>query len=214
MDECAIVINNPRVQIRDTPPTQQMELSLRTPRLLLRHWREEDRAEFIRVNQISDEFWRPWLPVAPGGKSLDQLFDLGLSVASRGMADGTQCRLLGFGSDGRLVGFFSLSEIVRGVFQNAYAGWRVSADAVGQGLGTEGALGLLDLAFTAPLPGLGLHRVQANIIPDNAASLRVAEKCGFRREGYAPRYLQIAGRWQDHIMFAKTTEEHRPVYLI
>jgi ribosomal-protein-alanine N-acetyltransferase len=53
-----------------------------------------------------------------------------------------------------------------------------------------------------------LHRLQAAIMPRNAASLRVIEKLEFRREGYAERYLQIAGRWEDHILFAKTSEEH------
>jgi ribosomal-protein-alanine N-acetyltransferase len=50
--------------------------------------------------------------------------------------------------------------------------------------------------------------VQANIIPGNLPSLRVAQKCGLRREGMAPRYLKIAGQWQDHVMTAKTIEEH------
>jgi ribosomal-protein-alanine N-acetyltransferase len=136
-----------------------------------------------------------------------------LDSAQRGWASGTQCRLVGCLPDGRLAGFFSLSEIVGGVFQNAYAGWRVSADVAGRGLGTEGVLALLDMAFASRPAGLALHRVQANIIPTNAPSLRVAEKCGLRQEGYAMRYLKIAGRWQDHVMFARTAEEHRFVYL-
>jgi ribosomal-protein-alanine N-acetyltransferase len=85
----------------------------------------------------------------------------------------------------------------------------VSAEVVGRGLATEGVRALLDVAFAAP-PGLALHRVQANVIPDNVRSLRVAEKAGFRREGYAPRYLKIAGEWRDHVMFAILADEHTP----
>jgi len=65
---------------------------------------------------------------------------------------------------------------------------------------------MLDFAFSGI--GAGLHRVQANIIPSNLASLRLAERAGFRREGLAERYLNIAGEWQDHLMYAKTREEH------
>ena len=54
---------------------------------------------------------------------------------------------------------------------------------------------------------LGLHRVQAAVMPNNPASLRVLDKAGFRREGLAERYLQIAGVWADHVLFATTVEE-------
>ena len=54
---------------------------------------------------------------------------------------------------------------------------------------------------------LGLHRVQAAVMPRNAASIRVLEKNGFRREGLAPRYLRINGEWEDHLIFARTAED-------
>ena len=193
------------------PPLPRV--SLRTPRLILRPWESGDRDEFVRVSQASAEFWRAWMPATAPDETLEQMFDRMLEVSLRGWTSGTQCRLLATLGDGRIAGFFTLSEIVRGSFQSAYAGWRVSADVARQGLGTEGVNGLLDLAFAPPPVGLGLHRVQANVIPSNAPSLRVAEKCGFRREGYAPRYLKIAAQWQDHVMFAKTVEEHTFVYL-
>jgi ribosomal-protein-alanine N-acetyltransferase len=55
--------------------------------------------------------------------------------------------------------------------------------------------------------GLGLHRAQCGIIPSNAASLAVAERVGFRREGLARRYLKINARWQDHVLLAVTLED-------
>ncbi len=76
----------------------------------------------------------------------------------------------------------------------------------GQGLMTEGIRLALGFAFGAA----GLHRVQAAIMPRNQASLRVVEKVGFRREGFAQRYLQIAGKWEDHLLFAITQEEWPP----
>jgi ribosomal-protein-alanine N-acetyltransferase len=65
-------------------------------------------------------------------------------------------------------------------------------------------LGLvLDEAFGS----LGLHRVEANIQPENQASIRLVQKCGFRREGFSPRYLKIVGQWRDHERWALLTEE-------
>ena len=108
-----------------------------------------------------------------------------------------------------LVAFLSLSQVFRGPFQNAFAGWRVSTPHCGKGIGREAVKAMLDIAFD-PLPlGLGLHRVQANVIPTNEPSLKLAQAVGFREEGYAIKYLEIAGRYQDHVMFAKLAEEHR-----
>ena len=71
------------------------------------------------------------------------------------------------------------------------------------GFASEGIRLTLERAFTE----LGLHRVEANIIPDNAPSIATAKACGFRKEGYSPRYLKIAGRWQDHERWAITIED-------
>lgn len=180
----------------------------RTQRLALRAFEEADEDEFVRVLEVSRERWAPWIPARPEGWSPREQFRRELHRSATGAAEGTHLRLGAFLDDGRLAGLFSLNEIVRGVFQNAYAGWSVSADAGGQGLGTEGVRALLQIAFT-PFPGgLGLHRVQANIMPTNAPSLRIAEKAGFRREGLAMRYLQIAGVWEDHVTLAVTLEEY------
>jgi len=155
---------------------------------------------------VSRAAWAPWTP-APA-PSLDET-DRFLRELNRGVLlarAGTHLRLGAFDDDGRLVGLFALNEIVRGVFQSAYASWQVAADRMGHGLGTEGVRTLVDIAFDE-VGGLGLHRVQANVMPTNAASLRVAEKVGFRREGVAKRYLKIAGSWEDHVLLALTSEE-------
>jgi len=183
-----------------------MVREIRTQRMVLRPLAEPDRAEFIRVRTVSADLFRPWFPARE--KSLEETFDDELAKSRQ---EDRHLRLVGEMPDGRLAGFFNLGEIVRGVFQNAYASWSVSAEAAGQGYGTEGVGALLDLAFSER--GLGLHRVQANIIPRNERSLRLAERVGMRREGIALRYLRIDGAWQDHVMYAKTAEEHELLYL-
>jgi len=102
-----------------------------------------------------------------------------------------------------LVGRVRLSGILRGPFENAYLGYFVSERHNGRGHATEAVRQAVDAAFGE----LGLHRVQAAVMPRNVASVRVLEKAGFREEGFAPRYLQIAGAWEDHKLFAVTAEE-------
>jgi ribosomal-protein-alanine N-acetyltransferase len=106
-----------------------------------------------------------------------------------------------------MAAFFGLSQIFRRAFNNAYIGWSVSAEVARQGYGAEALTAILDFAFTLDPAGLGLHRLQANIIPENAPSICLAEKVGLRREGLARRYLHIAGAWRDHFVYAITAEE-------
>lgn len=183
--------------------------SIQTDLVLLRTLRWEDRAEFVRIHEISREHFGPWMPTHPPGQSLSDVFQRALADAEKGAREGTGIRLVAVLPDGRMAGIFALSQIFRGAFQNAYAEWRVSSDQLRRGIATSGVMGLLDLAFSPEPDGLGLHRVQANIIPSNRASVRVAEKAGFRVEGEAKDYLKIDGRWRDHRMFAKLAEEHR-----
>lgn len=189
-------------------------IELRTERLLLRPLREEDRETFIGYHEKSRDHLRPWSPRMPDGVTMDQFFTQQLERSQRGLKDGTVLRLGAFlPAGGGLAGMFNLNNIVRGVFECADAGWQVGIGYTGKHLATEGVWALLDIAF-APAPlGLGLHRVQANVIPQNTASLRVAEKCGFRREGLAEKMLRINGAWQDHVMHAKLASEHEGRWL-
>jgi [ribosomal protein S5]-alanine N-acetyltransferase len=196
-----------RTAVKEAAPGNVVD-EIRTERMRLRSIAEADRAEFARVHRVSEAHFRPWSPGHDG--SADDLFDRELRKLA---SPRRHVRWVGEVAGGRLVGFFNLGEIVRGVFQNAYASWAVSADATGRGYATEGVWALFDLAFSVER-GLGLHRVQANVIPENERSVRLAERVGMRREGKAERYLKIAGAWRDHWMYAKTAEEHTPRYLL
>jgi len=105
-------------------------------------------------------------------------------------------------AEAELVGWITLSCIERGVWQNCNLGYSVSQSCNGRGIATAA----VRLAVTAAFDELELHRVQAAVMPTNAASIRVLEKNGFRREGHAPRYLKLAGRWEDHDIFAITND--------
>ena len=105
----------------------------------------------------------------------------------------------------RVLGRVTLGRVIRGPFQNAFLGYWVDVGTQGKGVMTEAVRAVVGYAFDT----LALHRVQAGVMPRNAASIRVVEKVGFRSEGLAVRYLQIAGKWEDHVIFALTREEWR-----
>lgn len=108
--------------------------------------------------------------------------------------------------DGAIVGCTNLSQIFMGGFQNAYMGYWAGAPYAGQGYMTEGVALVLTHAFRV----LKLHRIEANLQPENAASRALVQRLGFRMEGFSPRYLKIAGRWRDHERWCMLREDWRP----
>ena len=104
---------------------------------------------------------------------------------------------------GELVGRVALDNVVRGAWQNATIGYFVDQERNGHGIGTDAVRAAVDYGFREA----GLHRVQAGVMPRNVASIRVLEKVGFRLEGVSVRYLQINRVWEDHNMYAITSEE-------
>jgi ribosomal-protein-alanine N-acetyltransferase len=100
--------------------------------------------------------------------------------------------------DDALVGVIDLSRIARGNFQSAYLGYRIGAPYARQGTMTEA----LALAVRHAFRTLRLHRLEANIQPENEASIRLVRRLGFVREGFSRRYLKIGGRWRDHERWA------------
>lgn len=120
----------------------------------------------------------------------------------------TRQRLLlwsGEAGDEDLVGYFSLGEIVRGALNSALLGYWGVLPHTSRGYMSAGMELLLRHAFRATR----LHRLEANIQPENRASIALARSAGFRQEGFSPRYLKIGGRWRDHERWAITVEVWR-----
>ena len=104
--------------------------------------------------------------------------------------------------DDAIVGFFNLSEIIRGPLQQAFLGYFGFVPRTGAGYMREGMMLTLAQAFQS----LKLHRIEASIQPENARSLALVRATGFVREGHSERYLKIAGRWRDHERWAINAE--------
>jgi ribosomal-protein-alanine N-acetyltransferase len=192
-------------------PWQAPLLSTRivTERLVLRPPRTSDVPEVRRALRANSAHLRPWsVAPAPGEDPLS------LTSVSRAVLRHRREWKRGQSfvlfvcpreDDARVIGRVTLGGILRGAFQNAYLGYWIDAEHQGRGLMTEAVRATTTFAFGMA----ALHRVQAAVMPANKASLRVLEKAGYRREGSAARYLCIAGAWEDHILFAVTTEEWR-----
>jgi ribosomal-protein-alanine N-acetyltransferase len=102
-----------------------------------------------------------------------------------------------------LVGSIGLTGIARGPFQNAMLGYALDGQLQGQGLMHEALEAVIEHAFS---PAMGLHRIQANVRPENLRSRHLLEKLHFDHEGFARDYLYIDGAWRDHLMFALRNE--------
>ena len=97
-----------------------------------------------------------------------------------------------------IVGICTLDPISRGPFQNGVLGYSLAARVVGRGYMSEAIRSVIARAFGP----LDLHRIEANVRPENERSLALLERLGFVREGFSPRYLHIDGDWRDHIRTA------------
>jgi [ribosomal protein S5]-alanine N-acetyltransferase len=148
--------------------------------------------------RASRRLHHPWSSPAT---DLDAFAD----VLARAESEEYDVQLARLRKTGEIVGYFALSQIVRLGFQSAYIGYDGSAPHAGRGYMTEG----LELMLRRVFRVLRLHRVEANIQPGNTRSRALVERCGFRLEGFSPRYLKIGGRWRDHERWAMTVEDWR-----
>jgi ribosomal-protein-alanine N-acetyltransferase len=108
--------------------------------------------------------------------------------------------------DGLLAGVININEVVRGSFCGGYLGYYALAPQQGRGYMLAGLKAVVRLAYRK----YGLHRLEANIQPDNLRSIALVRSLGFRLEGYSPKYLKVAGRWRDHERWALTSEDWKP----
>ncbi len=181
-----------------------------TERLELRPPRPGDVPELRRVLRKNAEHLRPWSRKARSGEDPTSLTALSKAVLTD-RSEWRQGKAFAFLATAReldapIMGRLALTNVTRGALEGASLGYWIDMDRQSKGLTTEAVRAVLDFAFGPA----ALHRVQVNVMPRNIASLRVIEKLGLRNEGLAVRLLQIAGEWEDHLMFAVTAEEWNP----
>jgi ribosomal-protein-alanine N-acetyltransferase len=178
---------------------------LSTERMVLRAPRSADYAEWRALRRESRDFLKPFEPRWSEADLSQQVFAARLRRGRSEARAGTDFSFLIFQKLPErelLVGGLTLSNIRRRAAQFANLGYWMGRDYAGQGLMTEAVRIVLPHVFST----LGLHRVHAAFLPGNDASRRVLEKNGFKEEGYAEKYLQIDGKWADHVLFGLTRE--------
>lgn len=184
-------------------------LSITGKRVLLRPLTVSDYEAWREVRTRSRDWLVKWeprpLPGQPDATEDKRIFAARCGARERERQLGSG---YGFGvfvgpERDRFAGEINLSSVQRGPYQNAYVGYWIDEAVAGNSYTPEAFVVLCRFAFE----DLGLHRLQASIIPRNAPSHRVAAKVGLRNEGTAVRYLEINGRWEDHVRYAITAEE-------
>jgi ribosomal-protein-alanine N-acetyltransferase len=167
-------------------------------RVVVRSLTAGDRDAFVSAMRASRSLHHPW--ASP--PTTDAAFD---ALLARTRNESVEAMLACRREDGAIVGYFNLSQIIRGPLQSAFLGYGAVAQYSGRGYMTEGMMLVLRRSFGE----LRLHRVEANIQPGNHPSIALARRCGFVCEGFSERYLKVAGRWRDHERWAIRAEQWR-----
>ena len=177
------------------------------PRVTLRAPRPGDYMAWRNLRRDSRDFLKPYEPRWSEADLSHRVYSARLKRGREEVRAGTD---YGFfvllREDGReiLVGGLTLSNVRRRAAQFVNLGYWMGRDYAGRGLMTEAVGVVIPFVFDT----LGLHRIHAAFIPDNTASRRVLEKNGFKEEGFAENYLQIDGKWADHMLFGLTRERY------
>lgn len=181
-------------------------LRVETDRLTLRPPQHTDFRAWTDLRQVSAAFLQPWEPTWASDHLTRKSFTNRVYWAHRSIRNETALPLFVFlRCDDRLVGAITLDHIRRGPAQSATLGYWIGERYARRGYMRETIEALVHHAFHR----LDLSRVEAACLPENAASRGVLEKSGFKYEGVAQSYLQIAGRWRNHVLYANLRPDRR-----
>lgn len=165
-------------------------------RVFIRKPLDEDWQELLFLHQRSRTFHYPWISPPLTEEECKNYINRCQNKDYEGL-------LICHSIDQNIVGVANLSQIFYRAFQNAYLGYYVDVEVAGQGFMREGVSLALNYAFNT----LNLHRVEANIQPNNIASINLVKGLGFTQEGFSRRYLKINGEWRDCERWALTVED-------
>ena len=159
-----------------------------------------DFSEWASLRERSRAFLTPWEPIWPSDDLSRGAFRRRIKrYVEDQRSDQAYAFLILRSGDNALLGGLTLANLRRGVAQAASIGYWVGEPFARRGYMSAAVRALIPFSFGS----LRLHRLEAACIPDNAASIALLEKTGFRREGYAREYLCINGVWADHLLYAR-----------
>lgn len=166
-----------------------------TGRVFIKLVSRADSKELVEANIRSKDYHGKWMQNFTDEQGFSAWFEGAVCGPSVGMVAREA-------ESGGVVGVITISAIIMGFFRSAFLGYYGMVDLAGRGLMTE-AVGLsCQYAFKE----IGLHRVEANIQPENEKSIALVRRLGFVKEGFSHRYLKIDGEWRDHERWALLSE--------
>ena len=171
-------------------------LKITGTRVYLRYVGDDDFEELTGLFKKNAEFFKGRLDPPLTNKK----FKL---YVERNLSDANACFVICLKNDDSIIGVLNFSQIFRGAFQNSSIGYALSENFTGNGYMTE----TIEIALSYAFIFMKLHRLEANIQPENLASIAVVERCGFLKEGYSPKYLKIDEKWCDHERWAIIEED-------
>jgi len=185
---------------------QRTDSDLHTERLILRPPQMRDFEQWARLRRESQAFLAPWEPQWSRDHLSARAFRNRVDWAERSIRQGEAYPLLLIRQkDGQIVGGVTLSNVRRQPAQATTLGYWVGEPYAMQGYMTEALTAVREHAFAS----FDLSRLEAACLPDNVGSRRLLERCGFKYEGVAQAYLQIDGRWRDHVLYAALRADRR-----
>jgi [ribosomal protein S5]-alanine N-acetyltransferase len=167
--------------------------------------RRRDADEWSRLRRANEDWLSPWEPSSPvpwSDRHTPATYRAMRRAVTRRARLGTSVPLA-VRVEGRLAGQVTLDNIVRGAMRGGHLGYWIDRRVAGQGMASLAVALVCDHAFGA----VGLHRVEADIRPENLPSRRLVERLGFRQEGLLRRFLDIDGDWRDHLAYALLAED-------
>jgi ribosomal-protein-alanine N-acetyltransferase len=180
--------------------------TIETPRIILRLPEMSDHGQWAQLRREGEAFLRPWEPAWSPDHLTRKAFRNRVYWAWRARDEGRALALfLLRREDARLMGAITLDNIRRGPAQTAQVGYWIGPAYARSGYMTEALTAVVHHAFAS----LDLGRVEAACLPENVASRALLDRTGFRHEGVAEAYLQIEGRWRDHVLYANLRSDRR-----
>lgn len=181
-------------------------VEIETPRLLLRPPQQRDFDCWARLRRESREFLTPWEPVWSRDHLSLRAFRNRVTWAERVIRSGDGLPLFLIERDsGEIVGGITLSNVRRQPAQAGTLGYWIGESHARRGYMAEALTAVREHAFAA----MDLSRLEAACLPENVASRRLLERCQFKYEGVAQSYLQINGRWRNHVLYAALRADRR-----
>ena len=166
---------------------------------MLRTPQTSDYPAWAELRAVSRDFLTPWEPLWATDELSRASFRRRIRHYLRDLREDVGYALFIFAAaTGSLVGGLTLCNVRRGVTQSCTLGYWIGAHYAHQGYMTAAVRAVIPFVFDS----LELHRLEAACLPTNTASIKLLEKTGFKREGFARRYLRINGVWQDHLLYA------------